>query len=123
MGQITAGVNITRVKLSALRQIARKVNASGHDELAGSLERFVNRGRSAITRMEHIVSAVRKAHRSGNLSGKPREIDLAEELGFDAEARLVILHGDDLGMCQAANAAAREVFTKGWLTSGSASVK
>jgi len=87
IGEFSAGVahsmnNPMAALSSSLRQIERRVKASGNPELADSLDRFVTRGRSAITRMEQIVNAVRKAHRSGSLSDKPREIDLAEELGL-----------------------------------------
>ena len=48
--------------------------------------------------------------------------DLAERLGHPKGARLLILHADDLGMCQAANQAAAEAFARGVLNSGSAMV-
>jgi chitin disaccharide deacetylase len=39
------------------------------------------------------------------------------ELGWPADARLMMIHGDDIGMCQAANAAAREALTDGRINS------
>jgi glycerophosphoryl diester phosphodiesterase/predicted glycoside hydrolase/deacetylase ChbG (UPF0249 family) len=47
---------------------------------------------------------------------------LAERLGHDADVRLLILHGDDLGMCRAANEAARQAFASSAMNSGSAMV-
>ena len=87
IGEFSAGVahsmnNPMAALSSSLRQIERRVKAHGADDLAEELSRFINRGRSAVTRMEQIVNAVRKAHRSGSLSNKPRNIDLVEELGF-----------------------------------------
>lgn len=39
------------------------------------------------------------------------------ELGWPADARLLMIHGDDIGMCQAANAAAKQAMADGRNTS------
>jgi predicted glycoside hydrolase/deacetylase ChbG (UPF0249 family) len=47
---------------------------------------------------------------------------LAERLGFDATDRVVIVHCDDIGMCQAANEGAFEALANGPATCGSVMV-
>lgn len=44
---------------------------------------------------------------------------LQERLGYPATARLLILHGDDLGMAHSVNSATLEALEKGWITSAS----
>ncbi|MDP6763496.1 MAG: ChbG/HpnK family deacetylase [Planctomycetota bacterium] len=57
------------------------------------------------------------------LAALPAPADsLVERLGHEPGARLLILHGDDLGMCRAANAAAREAYGNSMMNSGSAMV-
>ena len=46
-------------------------------------------------------------------------MNLAERLGYAADARLLVLHSDDMGCSQAANAATFELMEAGRLTSGS----
>jgi len=41
------------------------------------------------------------------------------KLGWPADAKLLIVHADDLGMCHAANAAGKEAFGDGRISSGS----
>ena len=43
----------------------------------------------------------------------------AERLGFPADAKLLIVNGDDIGMCHAANVATVEGLRRGILTSAS----
>ena len=43
----------------------------------------------------------------------------AQALGFDAEAKLLLIHADDLGICHAANQASFRVFDAGMVKSGS----
>jgi len=45
--------------------------------------------------------------------------NLAEKLGFDRNAKLLIIHADDLGLSHATNSAVIEAFQKGGITSGS----
>lgn len=45
--------------------------------------------------------------------------NLAEKLGFDRNAKLLIVHADDLGLSHATNSAVIEAFQKGGITSGS----
>ncbi len=42
-----------------------------------------------------------------------------EQLGYPASARLLIIHGDDLGMLHTVNRATFEALEKGWITSAS----
>ncbi len=48
--------------------------------------------------------------------------NLAGKLGLDPQSKLLILHGDDLGMCRAANRAAEQALTRGAMSSGSVMV-
>jgi chitin disaccharide deacetylase len=41
------------------------------------------------------------------------------KLGWPADARLLMIHADDLGMCHAANEAGKQAFTDGRISSGS----
>lgn len=45
--------------------------------------------------------------------------NLAEKLGFDRNAKLLIIHADDMGLSQATNEAVTQAFQKGGITSGS----
>lgn len=45
--------------------------------------------------------------------------NLAEKLGFDKNAKLLIVHADDLGLSHSTNTAVMEAFQKGGITSGS----
>ena len=47
------------------------------------------------------------------------EKNLAEKLGFSRNAKLLIVHADDMGLSQATNSAVIEAFQKGGVTSGS----
>ena len=38
---------------------------------------------------------------------------VAEKLGYPADAKLVIIHGDDVGMCHSANTSAADALEKG----------
>jgi len=45
--------------------------------------------------------------------------NLAQKLGFDRNAKLLIIHADDLGLSHATNSAVIEAFQKGGISSGS----
>ena len=47
------------------------------------------------------------------------ETSLAERLGYAADARVLVVHVDDLGMCHAANEGGFEALRKGPATCGS----
>jgi predicted glycoside hydrolase/deacetylase ChbG (UPF0249 family) len=49
----------------------------------------------------------------------PPTKSLAERLGYPANARLLIIHADDLGMMHTVNTAIFEAFDKHWITSAS----
>lgn len=44
---------------------------------------------------------------------------VAEQLGYPADARLLIVHADDIGLAQSVNEASAEAFASGGITSGS----
>ncbi len=44
---------------------------------------------------------------------------LAEKLGYDADAKLLIVHADDIGLAQSVNEASNAAFASGGITSGS----
>lgn len=68
--------------------------------------------------MSRLTSLVLLASLAAGAAADDRR--LAVRLGHGPEARLLILHGDDLGMCQSSTAAAREAFVRGVMNSGSA---
>ena len=45
--------------------------------------------------------------------------NLAQQLGFEADAKLLIVHADDIGLSQSVNGATLEAFSSGGITSGS----
>ncbi len=47
---------------------------------------------------------------------------LALRLGHPADARLVVVHADDVGMCHGANTAFADLAGRGFITCGSAMV-
>src|SRR5688572_21182657 len=47
---------------------------------------------------------------------------LAERLGFSRDARVLMLHADDVGMCHSVNTATAEAFAEGLVTTGSVMV-
>jgi predicted glycoside hydrolase/deacetylase ChbG (UPF0249 family) len=53
---------------------------------------------------------------TGEASGQQ---NLAQQLGFEADAKLLIVHADDIGLSQSENSATLEAFSSGGITSGS----
>ena len=57
---------------------------------------------------------------TSGLNGFSQEVkNLAQKLGFDRNAKLLIIHADDLGLSHATNSAVIEAFQKGGISSGS----
>jgi predicted glycoside hydrolase/deacetylase ChbG (UPF0249 family) len=54
---------------------------------------------------------------SGSAQGDGRSVQ--ERLGYPANARLLVLHADDLGMAHSVNRATFEALEQGWITSSS----
>jgi hypothetical protein len=52
-------------------------------------------------------------------SGASQPATLQERLGHPADARLLVIHADDLGMSHSVNRATFEAFENGWITSAS----
>lgn len=59
---------------------------------------------------------------TGNVNIQVQAETVAERLGYPADAKLVLLHGDDIGMCHAANTSAIKAFEAGMMKSGSVMV-
>ena len=55
-------------------------------------------------------------------AGAQRPKNLAERLGFAADAKLLIVHADDIGMARSVNIASTSAFENGGITSGSVMV-
>jgi len=57
---------------------------------------------------------------ASSLSGFSQEAkNLAQKLGFDRNAKLLIIHADDMGLSHGTNSAVMEAFQKGGISSGS----
>ncbi len=85
IGEISAGIahslnNPLGALASAHRQMMLAVQEEGSAKLVERIQRFADRVRNAIARMEEITHAVRRAHRSGVASTERRTVQLAEEL-------------------------------------------
>ncbi len=85
IGEFSAGIahsmnNPMAALSSALRQISRRVERHGTDELKEELSRFLTRSTGALGRMETIVDAVRRAHKSGSLPSTAQAVHIADEL-------------------------------------------
>jgi len=52
-------------------------------------------------------------------AGAHGQKNLAERLGFEADAKLLIVHADDIGLARSVNIAAARAFENGGITSGS----
>lgn len=53
----------------------------------------------------------------GSIGSQPRKASLAERLGYKATDRILIINGDDTGMCHAANVATIDSLENGLMTS------
>ncbi|MCP4448373.1 MAG: PAS domain-containing sensor histidine kinase [Myxococcales bacterium] len=85
IGEFSAGIahsmnNPMAALSSALRQISRRLNHKATPELQEELSRFLQRSSGALGRMEIIVDAVRRAHKSGNLPSSAQAVNIADEL-------------------------------------------
>ena len=85
IGEFSAGIahsmnNPLGAAQSAFRQIGKRIDQHGTPELSTSVDRFLKRGWQGLTRMESIVSAIRRAHKSGTLESRANDLVLEEEL-------------------------------------------
>lgn len=90
IGEFSAGIahsmnNPMAALSSALRQISRRVDRHTDSEpvasdLSAEIARYLKRSSNALGRMECIVDAVRRAHKSGNLPSSAQEVNVADEL-------------------------------------------
>ncbi len=85
IGEFSAGIahsmnNPMAALSSALRQISRRVSLRDDAELSEQLARFLGRSENALSRMETIVDAVRRAHKSGSLPSSAQNVNIADEL-------------------------------------------
>ncbi len=85
IGEFSAGIahsmnNPMAALSSALRQISRRVRKSADTDLQEELVRFLGRSQGALSRMEVIVDAVRRAHKSGSLPGSAQSVNITDEL-------------------------------------------
>lgn len=84
IGEFSAGIahtlnNPLGAIVSSMRQLEKRLGAAGKDE---AVSRVFERTRIAVSRMEEIVDAVRRAHRSGNLDNRARSLSLAGEVAL-----------------------------------------
>ncbi len=85
IGEFSAGIahsmnNPMAALSSALRQISRRLERNADEELQDELARFLQRSNGALGRMETIVDAVRRAHKSGSLPSTAQAVNIADEL-------------------------------------------
>ena len=85
IGEFSAGIahsmnNPIGAASSALKQIEKQVQQHGDPQLIHGIERFFRRGQHALSRMENIVSSVRRAHRSGSIDAVPKTVKVVDEI-------------------------------------------
>jgi predicted glycoside hydrolase/deacetylase ChbG (UPF0249 family) len=68
------------------------------------------------------VSLLRVPTRAAGVWGRSSRVSAAQRLGYDADARVVIINADDFGLCEEANGATIEAFRRGALSSASVMV-
>ena len=89
IGEFSAGIahsmnNPIGAALSAISQIEKQVNRSSDKQLSEQLERFLRRGKHALSRMESIVASVRRAHKSGDIQVEAKQLCIADEVDIVA---------------------------------------
>jgi len=85
IGEFSAGIahsinNPMAALSSALGQISKRLERNAEPALRNELSRFLDRSTNAIGRMETIVDAVRRAHKSGSLPSTAQAVNIADEL-------------------------------------------
>jgi len=85
IGELSAGIahslnNPLAALVSAHRQLDRLIGEKGSDELKDGASRFLKRGSDTASRMETIIAAVRRAHRSGNIASEPETLAVRKEI-------------------------------------------
>ncbi len=58
----------------------------------------------------------------GMPAGVQGQKNLAEELGYEVDAKLLIIHADDIGLARSVNTASARAYESGGITSGSVMV-
>lgn len=85
IGELSAGIahsinNPMAALVSTLAQLRTQVVDHGCKQLSRRVDRLFVRAETVVARMERIVTTVRHAHRSGQLSRDPVVLDIAAEL-------------------------------------------
>ena len=106
------GVPVATMAVNGARNaglLAVRILAVGDPDLTARMEAF----------QEEIASEARgqDADVSGGASGTMVEPNLAQRLGYAADAKLVIINADDLGSCHSANVGVFECLATGTVTS------
>src|SRR6185369_17607261 len=73
----------------------------------------------AIPSIAMLVFAATISHTSQSQTPSTQTKTIAERLGYPADAKLLIVHADDLGVAHSVNEASIKAFTTGLVKSGS----